>query len=320
MAGNYTVTLTVTDDDGASDSATASAAIDELPPVNQPPTADAGGPYVAQTGDVVAFDGSASTDDLGIATYDWDFGDGGTDTGVNPTYAYSVAGNYTVTLTVTDGDGASDSATASATIDDVPPPVNEAPLADPGGPYEVILGESAQCDGSASLDLDGTIASYDWDFDDGNFGTGVSPSHTYAASGTYTISLTVTDNEGATDTASTTVTVREPPQPGGLDLDIAKFHVTKKVKLKRYGTPRRVKIKLKVANAGNEDGEALASVVGVQGGVEVYAEILLVSSDPQSEANFDFPSYVPVNSGDIVWTVTIDNANVDEAEATTVVE
>ena len=289
------------------------------PPANDPPTADPNGPYAAMVGDVVTFDGSGSTDDVGIATYDWEFGDGATGTGISPTHTYAVSGTYTVVLTVTDDDGATDTADTTATIDDdVLPPINQTPLADPGGPYDVLLGDSAQCDGSASIDIDGTIATYDWDFGDGNFGTGVSPSHTYAAVGIYDVTLTVTDNDGATDTAATTVTVtEEPPQPGGLDLNITKFQVTKKVKLKKRGTPRRVKIKLRVANPGTEDGEALASVVGVQGGVEVYNEIITVSSDPQSEANYEFPSYVPVNSGDIVWTVMIADADLDEVEATT---
>jgi len=38
---------------------------------------------------------------------------------------------------------------------------------------------------------------YFWDFDDGNLGTGVAPSHTYANPGTYTVKLIVEDDEGA---------------------------------------------------------------------------------------------------------------------------
>ncbi|MDH3458376.1 MAG: PKD domain-containing protein, partial [Gemmatimonadota bacterium] len=64
-------------------------------------------------------------------------------------------------------------------------------------------------DGSGSTDPDGTIVSYEWDFGDGATGTGVSPSHTYAAAGTYDVTLTVTDNDGATDTQATTATIAE---------------------------------------------------------------------------------------------------------------
>ncbi len=66
-------------------------------------------------------------------------------------------------------------------------------------------------DGSGSDDPDGSIVSYDWDFGDGTFGTGVAPSHTYAAAGSYDVSLTVTDDRGATDRVAQTVVV----QPAG---------------------------------------------------------------------------------------------------------
>jgi PKD repeat protein len=86
---------------------------------------------------------------------------------------------------------------------------NPMPVADANGPYGGIAGEAVQFDGSASFDMDGTIVSYEWDFGDNTTGTGINPTHTYALAGTYTISLTVTDNAGATDTATTFVTIRE---------------------------------------------------------------------------------------------------------------
>lgn len=53
-------------------------------------------------------------------------------------------------------------------------------------------------DGSASYDPDGSVASYGWNFGDGQTATGPTPTHTYATNGTYTVTLTVTDNRGAT--------------------------------------------------------------------------------------------------------------------------
>ena len=65
-------------------------------------------------------------------------------------------------------------------------------------------------DAATSTDIDGTIASYAWDFGDGQTGTGSTTSHTYAAGGTYNVTLTVTDNGGSTGTVTNPVTVLAP--------------------------------------------------------------------------------------------------------------
>ena len=84
---------------------------------------------------------------------------------------------------------------------------NQPPVADPNGPYAGTEGSSLTFDGSGSYDSDGSIVSYEWDFGDGNTGTGVNPAHTYTLEGTYTVTLTVTDDDAATDTKTTTATV-----------------------------------------------------------------------------------------------------------------
>ncbi|MEZ4700753.1 MAG: FG-GAP-like repeat-containing protein [Rhodothermales bacterium] len=72
-----------------------------------------------------------------------------------------------------------------------------------------VNGLTVDFDASASSDSDGSIVSYAWDFGDGNTDSGVTTSHTYAASGTYTVQLTVTDNLGATAAASQSVSVSD---------------------------------------------------------------------------------------------------------------
>lgn len=91
----------------------------------------------------------------------------------------------------------------------------QAPVADPGAAYNGVVGTAIQFDGSGSIDADGTIVAYAWDFGDGNVGTGVSPSHTYTSSGLFTVSLTVTDNDNLTGSSNTTANIGTniPPPP-----------------------------------------------------------------------------------------------------------
>ncbi len=70
---------------------------------------------------------------------------------------------------------------------------------------------SCTFDAAASLDADGTIASYAWDFGDGSTGSGISTSHTYGAANSYPVRLTVTDNRGGTGSTTRTVTVTAAP-------------------------------------------------------------------------------------------------------------
>lgn len=67
-------------------------------------------------------------------------------------------------------------------------------------------------DGSASTDPDGggAIVEHDWDFGDGETGSGVGPTHSFPSSGTYAVSLTVKDASGATDQFVKDITVRGP--------------------------------------------------------------------------------------------------------------
>src|SRR5207302_2617289 len=74
---------------------------------NQSPIANAGGSYSGVAAQPVSLNGSASFDpDGNIASYVWNFGDGGTGSGVSPAHAYNAAGTYSITLTVTDNFGA----------------------------------------------------------------------------------------------------------------------------------------------------------------------------------------------------------------------
>ncbi|MGY5865609.1 MAG: Ig-like domain-containing protein, partial [Candidatus Thorarchaeota archaeon] len=90
-------------------------------------------------------------------------------------------------------------------------PVNDAPVADVGGPYITDEGVQLTFDASGSFDIDGDLLHFHWDFGDGSTGTGKTPTHIYGDGGIYTVTLTVTDNYGGVDTDTQTVTVNYAP-------------------------------------------------------------------------------------------------------------
>ncbi|MBU4376508.1 MAG: PKD domain-containing protein [Candidatus Omnitrophica bacterium] len=86
-----------------------------------PPVANAGPDKFANVGELITFDGSGSTDNVGVTRYVWNFEDGSSaEEGVIVTHPYASAGIYTATLTVYDAANNSDSDTAQAAITESP--------------------------------------------------------------------------------------------------------------------------------------------------------------------------------------------------------
>ncbi|TPH15591.1 PKD domain-containing protein [Litorilituus lipolyticus] len=81
------------------------------------------------------------------------------------------------------------------------------PTAEANGGYSALINESITFSSAGSVDSDGTIVSYLWDFGDGNTSTQANPNHAYTASGTYSAVLTVTDNDNNQATDSSVVTI-----------------------------------------------------------------------------------------------------------------
>ncbi|MEW6992652.1 starch-binding protein [Colwelliaceae bacterium MEBiC 14330] len=84
--------------------------------------------------------------------------------------------------------------------------LNVAPTSNAGNDITITAGEVANFDASGSTDPDGSIVNYTWS----NGLTGIMPSQPYNTPGIYNVTLTVTDNEGATSTDVIVVTVNEP--------------------------------------------------------------------------------------------------------------
>jgi len=121
-AGAYIAQLTVTDDDGATDTATRTIQVSATPVANNPPSASfTASPTSGQAPLTVSFNASSSSDSDGtITSYAWAFGDGGSSSGVTTSHTYNSAGAYIAQLTVTDDDGATDTATQTIAVSAAP--------------------------------------------------------------------------------------------------------------------------------------------------------------------------------------------------------
>jgi len=167
------------------------------------PTAHAGLDQTVNEDTAMKFDGSGSSDNIGIVGYAWTFMDvtPQTLTSVNPTYTFATPGVYTATLKVRDAAGNYATDTTLITVLDV-----TAPIADAGDNQTVTEGTPVNFNANSSSDnID--IVTYEWDFGDGTYETGETVTHTYTGPGNYTVTLTVKDAAGNSETDSINITV-----------------------------------------------------------------------------------------------------------------
>jgi PKD repeat protein len=192
-AGNYTVAMTVTDAAAHTsvDSHIIVSITDPLSVVTSVSRTNGYAPFTA-------YFTSSVTGGTSPFTYLWDFGDGTTDTVVNPVHVFQ-PGYYNVKLTVTDS--CTPSATASnSSINIIVYPVNvTASVNLPCGvaPLNVIFTGDA-VGGKPPF-------TWAWDFGDGGTDTQQNPSHSYLAAGSYTAHVTATDSLGISGTTTVAV-------------------------------------------------------------------------------------------------------------------
>ena len=190
--GTYTITLTVKDTINQTNATSHNVTVDQAPNAFFKLDCD---------GRLCSVDGSPSTDDLGVASYLWNWGDEAVTVTTSPTtsHEFSWDDTFTIILTVTDTTGNTGAQARLANTVDNPPHVN----------FDVVCVSNRLCAAEAeSSSDDGFITNYLWNWGDGTTtnGTDSDPSHTYAAAGTYTITLTLTDSASQTNSYRKVVT------------------------------------------------------------------------------------------------------------------
>ncbi|MFC4230761.1 PKD domain-containing protein [Parasediminibacterium paludis] len=152
---------------------------------------------------------STSTVAAGSMSYQWDFGNGKTDTTANPTITYTSASNYTIKLVVTGQNGCEDSASKSITT------CNKV-----AANFSITANNycaSSNVISVNNMSLNGTSATVTstWNFGDGSTSTSLAATHSYTNAGTYTIMLINKNVFGActsVDSISKTVTIAAIPK------------------------------------------------------------------------------------------------------------
>ena len=178
---------------------------------NEAPIANAGGPYKGYINQTITLNGAGSSDDVGVVGYRWDWTNDGTwdtnwSSSSKTTHIYTTAGNFTVNLQVQDVEDLRDNDTTTVTVN-TGFSLQQAPVADAGGPYHELTYQMIQFNGSRSYGINTSIVNYTWVFGDGTYGYGVSPIHPYDSAGAFTVILTVKDTNNLQAIDTTLVTI-----------------------------------------------------------------------------------------------------------------
>jgi PKD repeat protein len=212
-AGEYPVTLTITDDNGAIDKDTIFVEVKNLAPI-------ADGLADGETDDdisifedeTVHFNALWSSDtpsDMPTLEYSWDYGDGSKGSGMTPSHRYTKQGLYNATLTVTDDNGLSDHDIMIIRVFNAPP------SAEAGNDQIVDEGDTVFFDASGTWDTrsDEVILDYSWSLGE----SGTHPTHGWYDDGVNNVDLVVTDDDGLQDMDSMTVAVENVPPVAGIN-------------------------------------------------------------------------------------------------------
>ncbi len=211
--GVYLVTLNITDDSGLEECNFSQDQI--IVWVAESPVADAGPDQTVCANSQVEFDGSKSKDVDGLVnSFEWDFGDGTSGGGMNPTHVYKDPGKYRVILTITGDQIGNCDNTAT---DEMMVEVFESPVASFESVSREAKGKPVLFDASKSRGGSAEIIQWAWDFGDSAYAEGEKVEHTYNEWGKYIVTLKVTtdsETECAETSTQNLIYINEQPVAG----------------------------------------------------------------------------------------------------------
>jgi len=142
---------------------------------------------------LVCFEDTSIDDDGEIVSWEWDFGDGVISSEQDPEHRFSEAGTFVVSLVATDEDGdRSEPYETGVMIDPNRPPTASFSIKTKKAVDTV---DPVQFE-DTSVDPDGEVVAWRWDFGDGETSDEQNPGHRYHDTGTFTVSLVVIDGAG----------------------------------------------------------------------------------------------------------------------------
>jgi len=193
--GTYAVQLTVYDSLGCRDSVT------DLITVFPMPTADFEVPSVCFT-EASVFQDSSEVATGQITNWAWDFGDGSASSVAEPSHIFPTSGLQHVQLLITSNGGCQDSVTKTIGVYHLPVAVFETEAQCRNLPVNFIQNSTSQS---------GNIASYSWDFGDGDTSLSSGPIHDYLSAGLFPVNLKVVTQYGCEDTAQSNIRIYPAP-------------------------------------------------------------------------------------------------------------
>ncbi|MFY0674272.1 MAG: PKD domain-containing protein [Bacteroidia bacterium] len=197
MGGDYDVELTVATAQGCTDVNTTSVT------VYSTPTAAYNVTDACLEDDAMFADNGSNGNGALIADREFHFGDGMSSFGRSANHTYTSADTFTTAMVVTTVNGCTDTATTDVVIFPMP---------------EVMFSGNDTCEFDAisfannSTITSGTLATYAWNFGDGNSSTDETPAHSFDTLGVYTVEMTATSDNGCASSESITIKIDPKPQ------------------------------------------------------------------------------------------------------------